>query len=135
AAGVALAGPVRRLLDGASALGLSGGELESLRRAVASDASAWAREFGTARDVSALHAERNVLRYLPVPVWVRSEGATLADLLRVVASGLLAGSDLRVSTAEALPPAAADLLTRLGAEVHAHDAEAWRRTLAGLGSG
>jgi RHH-type proline utilization regulon transcriptional repressor/proline dehydrogenase/delta 1-pyrroline-5-carboxylate dehydrogenase len=68
-------------------------------------------------------------------VWVRSERGTLADLLRVVAAGLRAGSALKVSTARPLPQAAADLLTRLGAEVHVHDAAAWRRTLASLGSG
>lgn len=130
-----LTAPVRQLLDGAAALGLTGGERGSLRRAVASDARAWAGEFGVARDVSGLRAERNVLRYRPVPVWVRREGGTLGDLLRVVAAGLRAGSALTVSTAEPLPPAAAALLTRLGADVHVHDAASWRQALAGLGAG
>ena len=40
-------------------------------RRCARDAVAWASEFGTARDVSGLEAERNVLRYLPVPVTIR----------------------------------------------------------------
>jgi RHH-type proline utilization regulon transcriptional repressor/proline dehydrogenase/delta 1-pyrroline-5-carboxylate dehydrogenase len=126
---------VRELLDGAAGLGLADGELESLRRAVASDARAWAEQFGAARDVSGLRAERNVLRYLPVPVWVRSERGTYLDLLRVVAAGLRAGSALTVSTAQPLPQAAADLLAKLGADVHVHDAATWQRTLASLGSG
>ena len=132
---VDLSGPVRRLLDGAADLGLTDADLARLRRAVAGDARAWAGEFGVARDVSGLAAERNVLRYLPVPVWVRREGGTLADLLRVVAAGLRAGSPLTVSTAEPLPPDAARLLTRLGADVRVDDAGSWRSALAGLDSG
>ena len=36
-----------------------------LQRALASDALAWAEEFGTAKDVSGLSAERNIFRYRP----------------------------------------------------------------------
>src|SRR3546814_6714795 len=46
-----------------------------LSAALASDAVAWADEFGTARDVSALESEQNVFRYAPVPVTVRFEDA------------------------------------------------------------
>ena len=42
-------------------------------RGAGSDAMAWADEFGVARDVSALSAEKNVLRYRPVPVTIRHE--------------------------------------------------------------
>ncbi|MES2093022.1 MAG: proline dehydrogenase family protein [Actinomycetota bacterium] len=73
---------------------------DSLSGAFGSDASAWQSTFSRTEDVSALAAERNVFRYLPVPVTVRlSEGATLSELLRVVGAGLLAGSDLTVSSA------------------------------------
>jgi RHH-type proline utilization regulon transcriptional repressor/proline dehydrogenase/delta 1-pyrroline-5-carboxylate dehydrogenase len=72
---------------------------DSLSGAFGSDAAAWNSTFGRAEDVSALAAERNLFRYLPVPVTIRlSEGAPLAELLRVVGAGLLAGSDLTIST-------------------------------------
>ncbi|MBC7762197.1 MAG: aldehyde dehydrogenase family protein, partial [Candidatus Saccharibacteria bacterium] len=75
---------------------------DSLSGAFGSDAAAWHSTFGKAQDVSALAAERNVFRYLPVPVTIRlSEGAPLSELLRVVGAGLRAGSDLSVSTAVA----------------------------------
>ena len=81
------------------------GELGSLQRALASDAAAWAEEFGTAKDVSGLSAERNIFRYRAAaghgpalrrrrrwPTWSRT-----------VAAGVLAGSALTVSTAVELP--------------------------------
>ncbi|MCM4080299.1 bifunctional proline dehydrogenase/L-glutamate gamma-semialdehyde dehydrogenase [Paractinoplanes hotanensis] len=75
-----------------------------LERAAHSDAAAWASSFGTTADVSGLWAERNVLRYLPVPVEVRlAPGGSVAELLRVVAAGLRAGAPFRVSTASSLP--------------------------------
>lgn len=77
---------------------------EVLRRSALSDEVAWAEEYGTVKDVSGLGVERNVFRYLPLPVTIRvSEDATLADGLRVVAAGLLAKSKLTVSTAHELP--------------------------------
>jgi RHH-type transcriptional regulator, proline utilization regulon repressor / proline dehydrogenase / delta 1-pyrroline-5-carboxylate dehydrogenase len=89
---------------GLSDAGLSAGELDGLHRALQSDAAAWADEFGTAKDVSGLTAERNVFRYLPVPVAVRlSEGGRLAELVRILAAGVLAGSEVTVSSAVVLP--------------------------------
>ena len=83
-----------------------------LQRALSSDASAWAEEFGTAKDVSALSAERNIFRYRPLPVTIRlSENEPLAALVRVAAAGLLAGSALRVSAGVELPLALRALLT------------------------
>ena len=112
---------VRRLLAAA-------GENESLARAAASDAAAWESHFA-ASDVSGLWAERNVQRYLPVPVSVRlASGAPVASLVRVVAAGLLAGSPMRVSVAEPLP---SDLVAAIG-EVTVEDDATW---LAGLGAG
>ena len=75
---------------------------ESLSGAFGSDAAAMQSIFGRAEDVSALTAERNVFRYLPVPVTIRlSEGAAVCDLLRVIGAGLLAASDLSISSAVA----------------------------------
>lgn len=77
---------------------------EVLRRGALSDEVAWAEEYGTVKDVSGVGAERNLFRYLPLPVTIRvSEDATLADGLRVIAAGLLAKSPLTVSTAHELP--------------------------------
>ncbi len=73
---------------------------ESLSGAFGSDAAAWNSTFGHARDVSALAAERNVFRYLPVPVTIRlAAGASPSELRRIVGAGLLAGSRLTVSSA------------------------------------
>jgi RHH-type proline utilization regulon transcriptional repressor/proline dehydrogenase/delta 1-pyrroline-5-carboxylate dehydrogenase len=75
---------------------------DSLSGAFGSDAAAWNNTFGRAEDISALAAERNVFRYLPVPVVIRlSEGVLVSELLRVVGAGLLAGSPLTVSSAVA----------------------------------
>ena len=61
---------VRRIEDAAKGF-LTAEELAPLQRALASDARAWAEEFGTAKDVSGLSAERNVFRYRALPVTVR----------------------------------------------------------------
>jgi RHH-type proline utilization regulon transcriptional repressor/proline dehydrogenase/delta 1-pyrroline-5-carboxylate dehydrogenase len=105
------------------------GDRPFLARAAASDAAAWQERFGTAADVSGLWAERNVLRYRPVPVTVRlAAGAAVAELVRVVAAGRLAGSELRVSVAESLPSA---LSAAIG-DVTVEDGEIWA---AGLTAG
>src|SRR6476619_3067189 len=80
---------VRRIEDAAKGF-LTADELAPLQRALASDARAWAEEFGTARDVSGLSAERNVFRYRALPVTVRlAEDEPLAGLVRTVAAGVL----------------------------------------------
>jgi RHH-type proline utilization regulon transcriptional repressor/proline dehydrogenase/delta 1-pyrroline-5-carboxylate dehydrogenase len=118
---------VRALLD--AARGCDPASAESLERAAAGDAAAVAGHFRPA-DVSGLRVERNVLRYLPAPVEVRlAAGAPLADLVRVLAAGLLAGSPLRVSVAEPLP---ARLAAAVPAEVRVEDDATWA---AGLGAG
>jgi len=87
-------------------------EFDFVRRAALSDEAAWHREFGVSRDVSALKVERNVLRYLPVPVTVRlSEGAPLGQLVRLLAAATLAKSTVSISSAVPLP---ATLVDRLG---------------------
>jgi RHH-type proline utilization regulon transcriptional repressor/proline dehydrogenase/delta 1-pyrroline-5-carboxylate dehydrogenase len=84
---------------------------EVLRRGALSDEVAWAEEYGTVKDVSGVGVERNLFRYLPLPVTIRvSEDASLADGLRVIAAGLLAKSELSISTAHELPKGVRALL-------------------------
>ncbi len=124
-------GPVAALLAGAATLGLPSDDVEFLRRAAGSDAAAWRDEFAEPYDATGLTYERNLLRYVPVAVWVRGPGdRPLAELLRVVAAGLAAGAPLRVSLTEPLPEPAVQLLGGLGvANVHEDDA-AWAAALA-----
>ncbi|QCU77206.1 aldehyde dehydrogenase family protein [Citricoccus sp. SGAir0253] len=92
-------------------------ELAWLERAVALDAAAWEERFGVARDVSGLMAERNLLRYRPVPVLIRWESGPLVHLLRVLAAGLRAGGPVTLSTPEPLAAEALDVLVEEGAPV------------------
>ena len=116
---------VRRLEQAARGF-LAGGELEPLQRSLASDALAWAEEFGTAKDVSGLSAERNIFRYRALPVTVRlSEGEPLADLVRTVAAGVLAGSALAVSTAVEPPAQLRTVLSGLGIDVTVENDAGW----------
>ena len=116
---------VRRLLNAAGSA-LQPAELESVQRALASDAEAWAAEFGTAKDVSGLGAERNIFRYRNLPVTIRlSEGAPLAHLVRTVAAGVLAGSALTVSTAVELPAQFRSVLTGLDIDVTVESDAGW----------
>ncbi|MFJ7286745.1 proline dehydrogenase family protein [Curtobacterium sp. NPDC098951] len=95
----------------AAFVGASGVASPSLDRAVASDQQAWSSLFGTATDVSALTAERNIARYLPYPaVRVRLASAAedaVTDLVRVVAASVRAGTTIDVSTVSTLPPVVA----------------------------
>ncbi|MEY9778562.1 proline dehydrogenase family protein [Arthrobacter sp. MW3 TE3886] len=116
---------VRRIEDAAKGF-LTADELAPLQRALASDARAWAEEFGTARDVSGLSAERNVFRYRPLPVTVRlAEGEALAGLVRTVAAGVLAGSALTVSTAVELPAQLRAVLSGLGVAATVENDAEW----------
>src|SRR5690606_22283983 len=104
-----------RLLRAARDAHLPAADVELLSRAFGSDAGAWRDEFGTARDVSALQVERNVLRYAPTPVHVRfADDASLADGLRVLGAGLLVGGTLDVSSAFAVPDAVRTALQGCG---------------------
>jgi RHH-type proline utilization regulon transcriptional repressor/proline dehydrogenase/delta 1-pyrroline-5-carboxylate dehydrogenase len=100
AAGITHPG-VQALLAAASSAGIDSGALASVERAARSDA---AFDFRTPADVTGLTVERNVFRYLPTPVTVRlADGGSVADLVRVVAAGLVTGAEIRVSSAVALP--------------------------------
>ncbi|XNY99680.1 bifunctional proline dehydrogenase/L-glutamate gamma-semialdehyde dehydrogenase [Micrococcus luteus] len=61
------------------------------------DEQAWTTVFGPDQDISALRAERNVLRHVPTPVLVRWEHGPAEHLLRVVSAGLRAGAPMTVS--------------------------------------
>ena len=127
-------GAVRQLIDLVSPV-LVPEQRDFLDRAVGSDAAAWQSEFGTARDVSGLRVEQNVLRYVPVPVWIRYESGTPAELVRIVAAGLRAGPDLRISVAEPLPAVVTEALEHIGWSPVVEDRSAWRTALAGLSAG
>ncbi len=116
---------VRRIVEAVRGI-VSEREYAALERAAASDAVAWSEEFGTAKDVSGLSAERNIFRYRPLPVTIRlAEGEPLADLARTVAAGVLAGSTVTVSTAAGLPAALGNVLSGLGITVTVESDAAW----------
>ncbi|PRC43595.1 1-pyrroline-5-carboxylate dehydrogenase, partial [Mycobacterium sp. ITM-2017-0098] len=121
----------RQLLDAAISFDAEPVDLEFLKRSFASDAHAWEQEFGVARDVTGLEAEKNVLRYRPVPVTVRAEDVHTASLLRVVGAGVLAGSKVTVSTPTPLDAAIVDELRSYGIICRVEDADAWRKVLRG----
>jgi RHH-type transcriptional regulator, proline utilization regulon repressor / proline dehydrogenase / delta 1-pyrroline-5-carboxylate dehydrogenase len=116
---------VRRIENAAKSF-LGDDELELLRRALASDAVAWAEEFGTAKDVSGLSAERNIFRYRALPVTVRlSEGKPLVHLVRTVAAGVQAGSTLTVSSGVELPAPLRTVLSGLGIDATVEGDAEW----------
>ncbi|MCU1558685.1 MAG: aldehyde dehydrogenase family protein [Microbacteriaceae bacterium] len=89
-------------------------EFDRVRSGAVSDQHAWDEEFGVARDVSGLLVERNVFRYRPVPVTVRlAEGASPAQLVRVIAAATRAGAPIAISSAV---PVAAGLVRLFGRE-------------------
>jgi RHH-type proline utilization regulon transcriptional repressor/proline dehydrogenase/delta 1-pyrroline-5-carboxylate dehydrogenase len=101
---------------------LSFEEFDFVRSAAASDLRAWRERFAVSSDVSALGVERNVLRYLPVPVIVRlSTGARMADLVRVVIAAAVSGSALTISTAQPLPSTLVQLLRSNSTPVRVDD--------------
>lgn len=88
-----------RAAEGTAAGTPAAAERSWLDAARALDERAWAGTFGAGTDVSALAAERNVLRHLPVPVLVRRASGPAEHLLRVVSAGLRAGAPMTVSIA------------------------------------
>lgn len=77
-------------------------ELAGLRAAAASDDIAWDREYGRAKDISALGVERNLMRYVPTPVTIRFDGY-LPELARVLLAAARVGAPVTVSSRTALP--------------------------------
>ncbi|RAX48698.1 1-pyrroline-5-carboxylate dehydrogenase [Arthrobacter sp. AQ5-05] len=132
----ALSATSAALLKAAGESGLEAADLSWLQDALASDATAWANEFNTAKDVSGLHAERNVFRYRALPVTVRFENETsghgIAELVRVVAAGIAAGSRVTVSSAVEVPAAIRTVLTESSATVVVEDAQGFGARAARL---
>jgi RHH-type transcriptional regulator, proline utilization regulon repressor / proline dehydrogenase / delta 1-pyrroline-5-carboxylate dehydrogenase len=126
------AGPAA-LLAAARGAGLEAVDL--LERALRSDAAAWAGEFGTAKDVSGLFAERNVFRYDPHAVTIRYAGSSLTELLRVVAAGTLSGAAVSVSAHTSLRAEVGAAIEALGIGVTVEDEETWHARAAKLPSG
>jgi RHH-type proline utilization regulon transcriptional repressor/proline dehydrogenase/delta 1-pyrroline-5-carboxylate dehydrogenase len=121
------------LLRAAEQAGIAEAEREWLRAALGSDAAAWQAEFGVNRDVSQVGVERNVLRYLPVPVTVRATAdASLPHVVRAVAAGIAADSPTELSTPVALPQPIVEALTAAGVAIHFDDDAAWRARVAAL---
>jgi RHH-type proline utilization regulon transcriptional repressor/proline dehydrogenase/delta 1-pyrroline-5-carboxylate dehydrogenase len=136
-----VSGPARHILtaaaDVASAGTITAADVTWLESAMLADAQAWETEFGAARDVSGLHAERNIFRYRPLPVTIRYQDPTsghgLAELLRVVSAGVTAWNGrpelnaLTVSSPEPLPDAVARALRDSRVVVVAENSAAWAR--------
>ncbi|MGO1539517.1 MAG: bifunctional proline dehydrogenase/L-glutamate gamma-semialdehyde dehydrogenase [Leucobacter sp.] len=126
-------GRVVPLYIAAQRAGIDGTELEWLRAALGSDATAWGDEFGIARDASRLGVERNLLRYRPVPVTIRAAAdAPLHHVVRAVAAGLAANGSPSVSTPMALPQEVVTALADSGVPLFVEDENAWERRITGL---
>ena len=102
-----------------------------LEAALATDVQAWDREF-QARDVTGLRAENNVLRYRPVPVTIRIQQATDAQLLRIVAAANRAQAPVTVSTSKPLPEPVQRHLDQLGLPTHVENRVQWGARAAQL---
>ena len=118
-------------LCNATAPHVDAADAAELSRAVAADAAAWASDYGVNRDVTGMACERNILRYCPTPVLVRAgSGTALADTVRVLAAGILAGGPIGLSVADQLPGAVLELAEAAGIEVTIEDARSWDARLA-----
>jgi RHH-type proline utilization regulon transcriptional repressor/proline dehydrogenase/delta 1-pyrroline-5-carboxylate dehydrogenase len=78
---------------------------DTLRAAAASDAHAWAHEFGKDHDPSALPCESNTFRYRPFGIGlVRADGGVSdSDLARVLLGAAATGTRLTVSLSAPRP--------------------------------
>ncbi|MEO7295121.1 MAG: aldehyde dehydrogenase family protein, partial [Candidatus Limnocylindria bacterium] len=92
---------VERLLEAAKSE-LSAAEFRELRAAAGSDEKAWKREYGVMKDVTNLGVERNICRYMPVPVTIRFDGF-MVELVRVLLVAARTGAPLTVSSRLPLP--------------------------------
>ena len=118
-------------LCNATAPHVDAADAAELSRAVAADAAAWASDYGANRDVTGMACERNILRYRSTPVLVRAgSGTALADTVRVLAAGILAGGPIGLSVADQLPGAVLELAEAAGIEVTIEDARSWDARLA-----
>ncbi|TQL40387.1 L-proline dehydrogenase [Homoserinimonas aerilata] len=100
----------RRIIEAAQpAMGFA--EFDLVRAGAESDEIAWQQHYA-ATDPAGLTAQRNVQRYLPAPTTIRlAEGASQAQLVRVIAAAARAGAPISISSAE---PIASGLVTAFG---------------------
>lgn len=104
---------------------------DRVRRAALADALAWRTTLGGLHDVGGLGIERNLLRRRPLSTHIRlAEQAPLAELVRVIAAGLLVGAPMTVSTGMVLPPVLSDYLDLQGIAVSLERDEAWLERVA-----
>jgi RHH-type proline utilization regulon transcriptional repressor/proline dehydrogenase/delta 1-pyrroline-5-carboxylate dehydrogenase len=75
-----------------------------LRRSLGDDRRVGESVYGVSHDPAGLGVERNVFRYHPSAVTIRASGfVPAAEILRVFAAGIRAGSTINISTSESLP--------------------------------
>jgi RHH-type proline utilization regulon transcriptional repressor/proline dehydrogenase/delta 1-pyrroline-5-carboxylate dehydrogenase len=97
-----------------------------LRRSALSDAIVWGTDFGETTDVSGLGIERNLLRYRPVPVSIRStRDAELGDVLRVVIAAMRSRSAFTLSLALGIPTSVRRVLGEIGVQVAVETDAEW----------
>lgn len=111
-------------------------KLDFLSRSLQSDEQAWRNHFA-AKDVSGLKYEQNIFRYRPtlLPVIIRLDvSANWAELVRVIAAALRAGSKTLVSTHQPLPERLAKAI-KATTQLVVEDAAAWSARVAGTKSG
>lgn len=102
---------VRPLID-AALPSMSFVEFDLVRAGAESDERAWQRHYRDPVDVGQMRTLRTVLRHLPVATTIRlSEGASSAQLVRVLAAATRAGARVAISAAE---PIAAGLVQLFG---------------------
>lgn len=109
----------------------------SVERGARSDALALAERFAP-HDATGLHAERNVLRYLPVdaPVLVRlADDALVGPFVRVVAAAAAARAPITVSCVRPLPRALHAAVAAVARSVHIDADAAWCDRVRGLDGG
>ncbi|MGA6128375.1 MULTISPECIES: proline dehydrogenase family protein [unclassified Microbacterium] len=104
---------------------------EWLRRAALSDAVAWDRTFGKVVDVSHLGVERNLFRYRPASVEIRSTtDAAPQTLVRAIIAAVRARSTFTVSTPAGLPATVRQALGALEVAVFVESDEDWIARMA-----
>lgn len=105
-------------------------EAAFLHAGLAADAAAWQETYARNLDVTGLACERNVLRYRPAAVTVRAEAGTPeADLVRVLAAGMVAGAGIELSVAQEPSDELAEAL-RSWMRVRVEQTSAWELRLA-----
>ncbi len=115
----------RRVLRIAAELRTTSDEIAWLQAALQSDEVAWREEFGVAKDATGLRFETNLLRYRPVPVTIRVEDATDAEVLRIIAAGTRARSSLTISVGQSFSVPLMAHLDALAIAVHVENSARW----------